>query len=144
MPTGLIFDGLTGKITGTPTVVSPPTDYTITGSNYYGSNTAKINIAVNPVTTKTATLFADFTGSPQTMVPYPMPFTNTLNINVGDAPINDLIVKIFDSRTGNQVYFKEFTNQAGVLSLDVSNLTKGVYSLHLVYNNQHKIFKVFK
>ena len=145
LPAGLSFDGKTGTISGIPTAISPAATYTITGYNAVGSSITTVSIAVGPATaTKTAALLADFTGTPQTMVPYPMPFTNTLNINIGETPINNLIVKIFDTRTGNQVYFKEFTNQVGVLALDASNLNKGVYSLHLVYNNQHKIYKVFK
>ena len=143
LPAGLSFDGLTGTISGTPTVVITK-NYTVTGYNSAGSSSSTFKITINKATAKTAALFDELEEPTVNTSPYPMPFTSTLNINLGDAEIADLIVKIFDTRTGNQVYFKEFTNQVGVLELDASNLNKGVYSLHLVYNNQHKIYKVFK
>ena len=143
LPAGLSFNGTTGVISGTPTAISPLTTYTITAYNAAGSSIATVDISVN-LPTKTAALLTDFTGSPQVMLPYPMPFTSTLNVNVGDTLIKDLVVKIFDTSTGNQVYFKQFSNQVGVLAIDVSDFNKGVYSLHLIYNNNHKIFKVFK
>ena len=43
------FDGTTGEISGTPTVVSSLTTYTITASNTGGSATATVNITVNDV-----------------------------------------------------------------------------------------------
>lgn len=46
LPTGLIFDEKTGKITGTPTTVSPATDYTVTGYNTYGSSSTIVSIEV--------------------------------------------------------------------------------------------------
>ena len=47
LPAGLIFDTLTGEITGTPTVVSAATDYTVTAHNCGGTKNAIVNIAVN-------------------------------------------------------------------------------------------------
>ena len=41
----------TGVITGTPTVVSPATVYTVTASNPSGSTTATFTLTVNPTTT---------------------------------------------------------------------------------------------
>jgi len=47
LPAGLIFDGATGNITGTPTVASPAKNYTITAYNSQGvSGTTKVNIGV--------------------------------------------------------------------------------------------------
>ena len=43
------FDGTTGEISGTPTVVSSLTTYTITASNTGGSATATVDITVNDV-----------------------------------------------------------------------------------------------
>jgi hypothetical protein len=48
LPTGLTIDSSTGAISGTPTVESPLTDYTVTVSNSGGSTTATIRIAVSP------------------------------------------------------------------------------------------------
>jgi len=72
LPTGLSFDKATGKITGTPTVVSPATDYTVTAFNSTGASTAKVNIAVAPpssnanlanLTISSGTLSPAFAGS---------------------------------------------------------------------------------
>jgi len=47
LPAGLSFNGNTGLISGTPTAVSPATNYTITGYNPAGGTAATVNIAVN-------------------------------------------------------------------------------------------------
>jgi gliding motility-associated-like protein len=46
LPAGLTFDGKTGKITGTPTAVTPLTSYTITGYNAAGSSSTTLSIEV--------------------------------------------------------------------------------------------------
>ncbi len=50
LPAGLNFDPTTGIITGTPTAISPATDYTITAYNAAGSSSTIVNIAVDYVT----------------------------------------------------------------------------------------------
>jgi hypothetical protein len=46
LPTGLSFDTTTGIISGTPTVVTAATDYTITAYNAYGSSSTVVNITI--------------------------------------------------------------------------------------------------
>lgn len=48
LPAGLIFDSATGRISGTPLVTSPATNYTITGYNTGGSYSTVVNISVAP------------------------------------------------------------------------------------------------
>lgn len=47
LPTGLSFNTSTGAISGTPTVISGATTYTVTATNASGSTTTSINITVN-------------------------------------------------------------------------------------------------
>ena len=53
LPAGLILDS-TGTISGTPTVASAATTYTVVASNQYGSDTTTVNITVNPACTPTS------------------------------------------------------------------------------------------
>lgn len=46
LPTGLSFDPTTGIISGTPTVLWPATDYTVTAYNTSGSSSTIVNISV--------------------------------------------------------------------------------------------------
>ncbi|BAU52226.1 putative Ig domain-containing protein [Mucilaginibacter gotjawali] len=48
LPAGLSIDPLTGIISGTPTVISPATNYLVTATNAGGTATFTINITVNP------------------------------------------------------------------------------------------------
>ncbi len=68
LPAGLLFDGNSGTISGTPTVVTPTTSYMIAAFNAAGSGVAAINITVsnappaisypgNPLTATTGTPF---------------------------------------------------------------------------------------
>jgi gliding motility-associated-like protein len=47
LPAGLSISAVTGVISGTPTVASPPVNYTITAYNAGGTSIANLNIAVN-------------------------------------------------------------------------------------------------
>jgi len=46
LPNGMVFDAVTGEISGTPTEAIPPTDYTITAHNAFGESSAVVNIQV--------------------------------------------------------------------------------------------------
>jgi gliding motility-associated-like protein len=48
LPAGLSMDGTTGAISGTPTVASIATNYTVTGFNIGGNGSATVNITVTP------------------------------------------------------------------------------------------------
>jgi sugar lactone lactonase YvrE len=51
LPAGLSFDGTTGKISGTPTAISPLTVYTVTAYNIFGSSTTTVSIQIIPIGT---------------------------------------------------------------------------------------------
>lgn len=59
LPAGLVFDNTTGTISGTPTVGSPATTYTVTATNNSGINTTTFTMAVggSPVVTYTGPNF---------------------------------------------------------------------------------------
>lgn len=46
LPTGLAFNTTTGVISGTPTVLSASTNYTVTATNTFGSTTSILSIQV--------------------------------------------------------------------------------------------------
>lgn len=76
--------------------------------------------------------------------PYPVPFQNTLNLNLGNKMVNNVSVEIHNVADGKLVYSKKYGSCSGVLQMDVGNLENGVYALHLVTNNVEKIYKVIK
>jgi hypothetical protein len=49
LPGGLALDAASGVISGTPSVVAAPADYTVTATNAAGSTTASLSITVNDV-----------------------------------------------------------------------------------------------
>ena len=63
LPTGLNIDTSTGEISGTPSVLSSFTTYTITATNTGGSATTTIDITVNDV----APSVIEYAGNPFTL-----------------------------------------------------------------------------
>jgi gliding motility-associated-like protein len=54
LPAGLVFDSATGTISGTATVPSPATNYTISGYNDAGTGATTLNITVNNILSVTS------------------------------------------------------------------------------------------
>lgn len=75
---------------------------------------------------------------------YPVPFQNTLNVNIGNTNISQLSVKIFDIISGKLVYSNQYVNQSGVLQFELSGLVPGVYELYLISDNSQNVFKITK
>jgi hypothetical protein len=78
------------------------------------------------------------------ITPYPVPFQNTLNVNIGNTQVSNILVQIYAASDGKPVYIKQFSNRTGVLPLDVSAFKTGVYSLHLTLDGNENVFKVIK
>jgi hypothetical protein len=78
------------------------------------------------------------------VIPYPNPFQNTLNINLGETNIAHVKVSIYDGQTGKLVFTNQYENQSGVLQLGLDGFVNGVYALHLILNNSDNIFKIVK
>jgi hypothetical protein len=56
LPVGLNFDATTGTISGTPSVTSVPRQYTITASNYAGTNSTTITLTIDDISSSVSTL----------------------------------------------------------------------------------------
>jgi len=78
------------------------------------------------------------------IAPYPVPFQNTLNLNLGNTVLNQVGVVIYNVGNGRQVYFNQYNNISGVIQFDLSALKNGIYALHFIREGSEKIFKVIK
>jgi hypothetical protein len=78
-------------------------------------------------------------------LPYPNPFQNTLNFNIGKHIAAKTTLKIYSLNTGSQLkLIQDYTNQSGVISMDVSSLDKGVYSLNVTIDGKESVYKIIK
>ncbi|SDH19013.1 FG-GAP-like repeat-containing protein [Mucilaginibacter gossypii] len=78
------------------------------------------------------------------IIPYPNPFQNTLHLNIGNAIFKNVSVEIYDIGNGRKVYAKQFGDQSGKISLNLTDLSSGLYGLRLNMGNSVKIFKIEK
>jgi hypothetical protein len=77
------------------------------------------------------------------LIAYPNPFTATLNVNLGDSNLPQATVAVYGVN-GVKVYSKQFSNQSGIVQLDLSGLKPGMYVLKIESANAEKIYKVVK
>ncbi len=78
------------------------------------------------------------------ITPYPIPFQDVLNLNIGNKNVLSVSIEIHSLEDGRLVLSKSYNNQSGVLQLDVSKFKIGPYSLHLLLNNSETIYKISK
>ena len=148
LPAGLVFDTTTGIISGTPTVLSPPTSYLVTAYNTNGSGTTIVNIAVANLLQPTITFLqpvdkiygdADFNASatstnstvPLTYVssdPSIATITSTGQIHITGVGTCTITV----SQAGNSVY-----NSASPVS---QTLTVNPATLVITADNQTRLY----
>jgi len=69
LPAGLVFDATTGKISGTPTLISPATNYTITAYNTDGKSSATVTIKITNGNPSANANLAALTASSGTLSP---------------------------------------------------------------------------
>jgi hypothetical protein len=78
------------------------------------------------------------------MVPYPNPFQDILNINLGDAIVASCIIRVYNIADGKLLSQQKFGNQSGVIQLNLSGLRSGTYSLNMSMDNRESVFKIIK
>jgi streptogramin lyase len=78
------------------------------------------------------------------VVPFPNPFQNVLNVNIGNQTINNVGVNVINTMSGKTVLNNKYTNQSGVIQLDMSALPNGVYYLNLNLDNNKSGYKIVK
>lgn len=130
LPTGLIFNTETGAISGTPTTISPPTDYTVTISNTEGTNSFVLNIEVGTLSV------AEF--QKDAIEVYPNPIQNFVNIEAKST-----ITKVEIYTLLGQLIQKMIPNQE-VFQINFSGIEKGIYVLKLESNFTNSTFRVVK
>jgi hypothetical protein len=92
LPTGLSFDGTTGTISGTPTVVTPAANYTVTAANNVGTVTTTVNISV-VLPLPTITSFTPSTvGAGQTVIITGTGFTGASSVTFGGTPATYTVI----------------------------------------------------
>jgi hypothetical protein len=76
--------------------------------------------------------------------PYPNPFMDVLNVNLGEATVKNTLIKIIRLSDGQLVLKKSYLGHSGVVTLDVSQLTTGVYALQLSLDNVQSVYKIIR
>jgi len=74
---------------------------------------------------------------------FPNPFTNSVSLDLGNDVIKNASIKIYNNVT-KVVYDKQYINQSGIIQLDLSKLTQGVYIIELVADGKQGIHKIIK
>jgi hypothetical protein len=77
-------------------------------------------------------------------IPYPNPFSGTLSVNIGNFVAKQVQVNIYNVVSGKQVYTGTYTNQSGIVQMDLKGLASGLYYLNLNLDNTISSFKVLK
>ncbi|TZF86380.1 T9SS type A sorting domain-containing protein (plasmid) [Pedobacter sp. BS3] len=150
LPTGLTFDNKTGVISGTPTVVSPATDYVVTAYNSAGSSSDTISIEVSDdlllASRPTGNENMRVEINPENLIKadwsiYPNPVDNRwFRIVVPIAASKEKIVKIYDM-TGRIVFSKGLTVNDGQANIYLpSRLMPGMYMVQVQELGVKKIF----
>lgn len=131
LPAGLSFDTATGIINGTPTVISPAIDYTITASNVDGESSFVVNITV-----ENELSLPNFNASKIRI--YPNPVTDILMIsaseNISEITISNLL--------GQKLVSK--TNLSSEEKIDVSSFVNGWYLIQTTIGDTTKTTKFLK
>lgn len=128
---GLSFDTATGTISGTPTVISPATDYTVTASNLDGESSFVISIRVDTALEIINNPIVDFRV-------YPNPVADILTISASNTISQIKICNVL----GQKILSK--TTRSSEEKLNVSNLEKGWYLIQITVGDVVKTTRFLK
>ncbi|MBC7398972.1 MAG: hypothetical protein H7289_03435 [Mucilaginibacter sp.] len=78
------------------------------------------------------------------LIPYPNPFTGILSLNIGNTVAKQVQVNIYNVVSGKQVYNGTYTNQLGIVQMDLKGLASGLYFLNLNLDHTISSFKILK
>jgi hypothetical protein len=74
---------------------------------------------------------------------YPNPFQNSFTLNLGPANVKRAVISVY-SPEGRLVYSRQYTNHAGIVSVDLSEIGEGLYILKLLADGDESVFKLLK
>lgn len=134
LPAGLIFDGATGTISGTPTVPCISTAYTVSAINASGASSATINISINNTTSAAVNVITT-----NSISVYPTPFADKLTISIENNWNGTYAIF---STNGTMITQGALIDSKTML--DLSYLPKGVSLLKITIDGKVQIFKVVK
>jgi gliding motility-associated-like protein/uncharacterized repeat protein (TIGR01451 family) len=136
LPTGLVIDAISGVISGTATVISAASNYTVTASNTGGSVTAVVNITVN----------SDVPPQPQgslNAIDYKLLLSDTvklkLTITNGIAPFTLILKNSYNNSKDTLSNLTPFNNNI-IFKLSQLDTTKTYTILKIIdANNNYRI-----
>lgn len=131
LPTGFTFNEATGEISGTPTQLSPMTDYTVTATNEFGTSSTIVSIEV-------ATLSASSFQQKAFKI-YPNPFENDVVLEFKNEIPKE--VKVYNALGQKivEVKPKELSTK-----IDFKNHNSGIYFVKLDFVSNTETYQLVK
>lgn len=131
LPAGLLFNENTGEISGTPTELSPMTDYTVSISNQFGTSSTIVSIEVATLSTSSF----QYKG----FKIYPNPFENDIILEFKNEVPKEVI---FYNALGQKVISLK-PNEL-TFTIDFKNQNSGIYFVKLDFDSKTETFKLIK
>lgn len=131
LPTGLNFNEATGEISGTPTQLSPMTDYTVTATNEFGTSSTIVSIEVATLSTNSF--------QQKAFRIYPNPFENKVVLEFKNKIPKEVV---FYNAFGQQIIKLEPKDL--LTKIDFKNCSSGVYFVRLDFVSKTETFQLVK
>ncbi|MEZ4852988.1 T9SS type A sorting domain-containing protein [Flavobacterium sp.] len=131
LPEGLLFNEVTGEISGTPTQLSSMTDYTVTATNEFGTASTIVSIEVATLSTSS---FQN-----KTFKIYPNPFENDVFLDFE----NEIPKEVVFYNTLGQKILKVVPTSLST-KIDFKNHNSGIYFVKLNFDSKTETLKLIK